>query len=183
VTRSATQNDRPRASVSELQSLAPDGRTCPSPHRRQPSRPGRLGAPGPGRPPVGQVGPLSARPSGEPAAPPGRRPEAGSGAPHLPHRPGWRQDRNGPSSTSSTSRPRHRAEPGRGPHHAPGHRRRSTRVVPGSRASRSPGTNPRGRQRSAGSSEAARCASPQEFVRQVEADHPPATSDGFSLMG
>jgi hypothetical protein len=126
VTGRATQNDRRRASVSKLQSLAPDGRTCPSPHRRPPSRSGSLGAPGPGRPPVGQVGPLSARPSGEPAAPPGRRPEAGSGAPHLPHRPGWRPPagKGMISSQFLPSRSRHRAEPGRGPHHAPGHRRR-----------------------------------------------------------
>ena len=35
--------------MSELQSFTPDVRTRPSPHGRKPSRPGRLGAPGPGR--------------------------------------------------------------------------------------------------------------------------------------
>jgi len=113
--------------VSELQSLAPDGRARPSAHPRQPPRPGRLGAPSTGRPPVGRVGPLSARPSGVPPAPPGRRPEAGSGAPHLPHRPGWRPAKKSMvSSQFLPSCPRHRAEPGRGPRHAPGRRRHRT---------------------------------------------------------
>ena len=51
--------------------------------------------------PWGRWGPRSARPTGEPAAPPGRRPAAGSGAPHLPHRPGWRRVRAGVPDTPS----------------------------------------------------------------------------------
>jgi hypothetical protein len=56
---------------------------------RVPPQRGRCGAPAPGRPPMGQVGPSSARPAGYPQHRRDRRP-------HLPHRPGWQLERTAP---------------------------------------------------------------------------------------
>ena len=60
-----------------------------------------------------------------PPAPPAGLATARRGAVVAENGPGKRRDRQRPSQ-SLPSRPRRRAEPGRGPHHAPGRRRRRT---------------------------------------------------------